>query len=242
MPVVALGFAVAPVAGQNFGARLPIACKTTFRHRGVMAAGVDGYLVARSATSRRSALVRSVQRRPGRDRRRRRVPANRRVELRRVGPRLRRSSMFQALGNTIAAAVSSFSRIALDRGPGASCCRAWPASSCTGSGTCRSAPSSFHVVAQPAAAAARVPAAPRLGEFLRTGVRSSINGVDSLGPAEGGHHNNREQPAANREPMRPSTPPSDRREPRCGRENKTPASRRRALRPWSTRTPRGLLA
>jgi Na+-driven multidrug efflux pump len=40
MPVVALGFAVAPVAGQNFGARLPERVKETFRRAVLMAAGV----------------------------------------------------------------------------------------------------------------------------------------------------------------------------------------------------------
>ena len=40
MPVVALGFAVAPVAGQNFGARLPQRVKDTFRNAAVMATGV----------------------------------------------------------------------------------------------------------------------------------------------------------------------------------------------------------
>jgi putative MATE family efflux protein len=40
MPVVALGFAVAPVAGQNFGARQPERVRNTFRSAAVMAAGV----------------------------------------------------------------------------------------------------------------------------------------------------------------------------------------------------------
>jgi putative MATE family efflux protein len=40
MPVVALGFAVAPVAGQNFGARLPERVKAAFRDGALMAAGV----------------------------------------------------------------------------------------------------------------------------------------------------------------------------------------------------------
>jgi putative MATE family efflux protein len=40
MPVVALGFAVAPVAGQNFGARQPERVRDTFRSAAVMAAGV----------------------------------------------------------------------------------------------------------------------------------------------------------------------------------------------------------
>lgn len=40
MPVVALGFSVAPVAGQNFGARLPERVKATFKDAASMAAGV----------------------------------------------------------------------------------------------------------------------------------------------------------------------------------------------------------
>ena len=40
LPVVALGFAVAPVAGQNFGARQPARVLATFRSAASMAAGV----------------------------------------------------------------------------------------------------------------------------------------------------------------------------------------------------------
>jgi len=40
MPVVALGFSVAPVAGQNFGARRADRVKETFRRATIMAAGV----------------------------------------------------------------------------------------------------------------------------------------------------------------------------------------------------------
>ena len=40
MPVVALGFSVAPVAGQNFGARLPDRVRATFRDAALMASGV----------------------------------------------------------------------------------------------------------------------------------------------------------------------------------------------------------
>src|SRR6185503_2861865 len=37
MPVVALGFAVAPVAGQNFGARLADRVKATFKDAAILA-------------------------------------------------------------------------------------------------------------------------------------------------------------------------------------------------------------
>lgn len=40
LPVVALGIAVAPVAGQNFGARLPSRVRQTFRSGAVMASGL----------------------------------------------------------------------------------------------------------------------------------------------------------------------------------------------------------
>jgi Na+-driven multidrug efflux pump len=40
MPVVALGFAVAPVAGQNFGARLADRVKATFKDAALMAGGI----------------------------------------------------------------------------------------------------------------------------------------------------------------------------------------------------------
>ncbi|MEJ7758584.1 MAG: MATE family efflux transporter [Gemmatimonadaceae bacterium] len=40
MPAVALGFSVAPVAGQNFGAKHPQRVRDTFRHGAIMAAGV----------------------------------------------------------------------------------------------------------------------------------------------------------------------------------------------------------
>jgi len=40
MPVIALGFAVAPVAGQNFGARLADRVKATFKNAALMASGV----------------------------------------------------------------------------------------------------------------------------------------------------------------------------------------------------------
>lgn len=42
MPVVALGFGVAPVAGQNYGARLPARVRRAFRDAAWMAAGVMG--------------------------------------------------------------------------------------------------------------------------------------------------------------------------------------------------------
>src|SRR5439155_26915751 len=40
MPVVALGFSVAPVAGQNFGARLAHRVTATFKDAALMAGGI----------------------------------------------------------------------------------------------------------------------------------------------------------------------------------------------------------
>jgi Na+-driven multidrug efflux pump len=45
MPVVALGFAVSPVAGQNFGARLPDRVRATFRIGVLMAVGAMAALL-----------------------------------------------------------------------------------------------------------------------------------------------------------------------------------------------------
>jgi len=112
MPVVALGFAVAPVAGQNFGARRPDRVRQTFRDAAIMAAGVMvGFM----------ALVQ--------------IAAHRMVEF--FSPDLQviavgsdylhvlswtfvmsgivfvGSSMFQAMGNTVPALIASFTRIVL---------------------------------------------------------------------------------------------------------------------------------
>ncbi|HEU4558653.1 MAG TPA: MATE family efflux transporter [Longimicrobium sp.] len=46
MPVVALGFAVAPVAGQNVGARLPERVRAVFRHAALLATGAMLVLTA----------------------------------------------------------------------------------------------------------------------------------------------------------------------------------------------------
>jgi putative MATE family efflux protein len=112
MPVVALGFSVAPVAGQNFGARQPARVRATFRSAALMAAGamvmftavcqvaaapmvrvfssdpqvIDvgaGYLHIVSWTFAASGIIF-------------------------VG-----SSMFQALGHTLPALIASFCRIVL---------------------------------------------------------------------------------------------------------------------------------
>ena len=104
MPVVALGFSVAPVAGQNFGARLADRVKKTFVTAGAMAAGIMAVLGGRlplrrrrrwcasSATTRRSSrsATSTCASSPGRSSG--------------SGLVFVSSSMFQALGNTLPAA------------------------------------------------------------------------------------------------------------------------------------------
>jgi putative MATE family efflux protein len=112
MPVVALGFAVAPVAGQNFGAKKPDRVRRTFRSAAMMAAG--GMLV----------LMLLVL-----------VAAHRMVNFFSADPQVVAvgseylrilcwtfimsgivfvaSSMFQAMGHTLPALIASFTRIVL---------------------------------------------------------------------------------------------------------------------------------
>ena len=110
MPVVALGFAVAPVAGQNFGARHPDRVRETFRIAVTLAlsAMIVFALLCHIAPA---AMVRIFSSDP---------------EVIAVGDEYLRiaswnfvasgvvfvaSSMFQAMGNTLPAMVSSFTRI-----------------------------------------------------------------------------------------------------------------------------------
>ena len=110
MPVVALGFAVAPVAGQNFGARHAERVKQTFYvAAGMAAAGMIVVFLASQVAA--SSMMR--------------VFTNEAVVVS-VGEEYLRivswsyvasgiifvaSSMFQAMGNTIPSLVSSFTRI-----------------------------------------------------------------------------------------------------------------------------------
>lgn len=112
MPVVALGFAVAPVAGQNFGARRLDRVGEAFRSAVLMAAGLMLALAVLSHVAP-AAMVRVFSRDP-------RVIAIGVEYLRIVswsyvasGVVFVASSMFQALGNTVPALLSSFARIAL---------------------------------------------------------------------------------------------------------------------------------
>lgn len=112
MPAVALGFAVAPVAGQNFGARLAVRVRETFRTGVLMTAGVMA-LFAVLCHIAPAAMIRVFTSDP-------QVVAVGAEYLRIVswnfvasGVIFVCSSTFQAMGNTVPALVSSFVRIAL---------------------------------------------------------------------------------------------------------------------------------
>lgn len=112
MPVVALGFSVAPVAGQNVGARRPERVRETFRSAALMSTGVMVFF-ALVCEFFPGPLIRVFSRDP---------------EVVRVGVEYLQivafnfvasgivfvsASMFQALGNTLPSLVSSFVRIGI---------------------------------------------------------------------------------------------------------------------------------
>jgi putative MATE family efflux protein len=112
MPVVALGFAAGPVAGQNFGARLAARVRGTFTIAASMAAGVM-LIFATVCLLAPATLVRVFSSDPG-------VIAIGEEYLRIAtinfvasGIVFVSSSMFQAMGNTVPSLVSSFSRVLL---------------------------------------------------------------------------------------------------------------------------------
>jgi putative MATE family efflux protein len=112
MPVVALGFSVAPVAGQNFGARHPQRVKDTFRDAALMATGVM-ILFAIICHIAPAALVGVFSNDPA-------VVAYGDEYLRIVswnyvasGLIFVASSMFQAMGNTIPSLITSGVRIVM---------------------------------------------------------------------------------------------------------------------------------
>jgi putative MATE family efflux protein len=112
MPVVALGFSVAPVAGQNFGARQAERVKSTFKDAAWMAAGVM-FLFAVACHSAPAAMVDVFTNDPA-------VIAVG-VEYLRIiswnfvasGLIFVASSMFQAMGNTLPSLIASAVRITL---------------------------------------------------------------------------------------------------------------------------------
>ncbi len=112
MPVVALGFSVAPVAGQNFGARLASRVKATFRDAALMAVGAMLLLLITCQLASEQ-MVRVFSRDPA-------VIAIGAEYLRIVswsfvasGIIFVASSMFQAMGNTVPSLVASGVRILL---------------------------------------------------------------------------------------------------------------------------------
>jgi len=112
MPVVALGFSVAPVAGQNFGARQGQRVKDTFKDAALMAAGVM-LLFAIACNIAPAALVGIFSRDPS-------VIAVGEEYLRIIswnfvasGLIFVASSTFQAMGNTVPSFVTSTVRITL---------------------------------------------------------------------------------------------------------------------------------
>ena len=112
MPVVALGFAVSPVAGQNFGARLADRVRATFRMGALIATAAMAVLFVICHVAP-EALVGVFNKDPA-------VLAVGGEYLRIVawnfvpsGIVFVSSSMFQALGNTIPSLVSSFIRTSL---------------------------------------------------------------------------------------------------------------------------------
>jgi len=117
MPVVALAFAVAPVAGQNFGARKPDRVKTTFKAALLMSVSAM-LLLALLCHIAPSAMVRVFSHDP---------------EVVAVGDEYLRivswnfvasaiafvgSSMFQAMGNTLPPLAASFMRLLIIAIPG----------------------------------------------------------------------------------------------------------------------------
>ena len=112
MPVVALGFAVAPVAGQNFGAGLPARVRATFKDAALMASAV---MVAFALLSHVApdAMIRTFSDDPA-------LVAVGADYLRIIswnyvasGLIFVASSMFQAMGNTVPSLVASGARMAL---------------------------------------------------------------------------------------------------------------------------------
>jgi putative MATE family efflux protein len=112
MPVVALGFSVAPVAGQNFGARQAERVRNTFKDAALMAAGVM-FAFALACHIAPAALIAVFSSDPA-------VIAVGEEYLRIIswnfiasGVIFVASSMFQAMGNTIPSLLASAARLLL---------------------------------------------------------------------------------------------------------------------------------
>ncbi len=116
LPVVALGFAVAPVAGQNYGARRGERVRETFKTAALMSIGVMLLVIAITHLVP-GALIRVFSADPA-------VISVGEVYLRIVswnfvasGLVFVSSSMFQAMGNTLPSLATSFTRIIVVAGP-----------------------------------------------------------------------------------------------------------------------------
>jgi Na+-driven multidrug efflux pump len=112
MPVVALGFSVAPVAGQNFGARLADRVRATFKDAALLATAVM-VVFALSSYFAAAALVGLFSSDPA-------VLAVGVAYLRIIcwnyiasGIVFVTSSMFQAMGNTVPSVIASGTRMAI---------------------------------------------------------------------------------------------------------------------------------
>ncbi len=117
MPVVALGFSVAPVAGQNFGARLADRVKKTYFIARLDGGGRDGGLGRRVPLRRRGDGA-ILQRRPAGHRRRLGVPAHHRLDVRGIGPGLRVVEHVPGARQHLAVAGGVVRAHARDRGAG----------------------------------------------------------------------------------------------------------------------------
>ena len=110
MPIVALGFAVAPVAGQNFGAHRGERVRETFKRAVLMAVGLST-VVTLTCLFADEAMIRFFSSDPG-------VVAVGAEYLRIIawgtiasGIVFVNGSMFQAMGNTVPPLIASFTRI-----------------------------------------------------------------------------------------------------------------------------------
>jgi MATE family, multidrug efflux pump len=112
MPVVALGFAVGPVAGQNFGARHPERVREAYRAGAILAVSVMGVLALLFHIAP-AAMIGIFSKDP--------EVVSVGVDYLKVmswsfffsGLVFVNSSMFQAIGNTIPSLIASFTRIVL---------------------------------------------------------------------------------------------------------------------------------
>ncbi len=117
MPVVALGFSVAPVAGQNFGARLPERVRKTYLTAAAYGRGRHGALGRRVPLWRRRRWCASSLPTRRSSTSARSTCASSRWTFVGSGLVFVSSSMFQALGNTVPPLAASVGRMLLTAVP-----------------------------------------------------------------------------------------------------------------------------